>query len=126
MTPKLVAGKHEAEDFLAGVLRSGVLLAATLVIAGGVYYLFVHGSEPPAYHHFVLPPPGSQSFRSVVRGVALGHSRSLIQLGLLALIATPVARVFFSLVLFLRERSPLYAAISLFVLLVLIASLTHF
>ena len=117
--------KHEAEDLLAWVLRVGVLVAASVVMAGGVYYLFIHGGDQAAYRHFSVPRPESVQLRNVLGGVVHGQSRSLIQLGLLLLIATPVARVFFAAVLFIRERSRLYAAVSLFVLLVLIASLTR-
>ena len=119
------SGKHEAEDFLAWVLRVGVLVAAGVVLAGGAYYLFMHGGEQPAYRHFIFPRPESVQLRNVLGGVVRGQSRSLIQLGLLLLIATPVARVFFAAILFIRERSRLYAGVSLFVLFVLIASLTR-
>jgi len=43
--------------------------------------------------------------------------------GLLLLIATPIARVGLSLVAFVHQRDRLYAAITAFVLLLLLASL---
>jgi uncharacterized membrane protein len=49
----------------------------------------------------------------------------LIQLGLLLLIATPVARVAVAIVGFALERDRLYTVISLIVLLILLASLIH-
>ena len=48
---------------------------------------------------------------------------AIIQLGLLILIATPVARVAFSAVAFAIERDYLYVWITLFVLAVLLYSL---
>jgi len=51
------------------------------------------------------------------------HGRGIIQLGLLFLIATPVARVAFAAFAFSIERDWLYVAISTFVLLVLLYSL---
>jgi uncharacterized membrane protein len=52
------------------------------------------------------------------------RGRGLIQLGVLLLIATPVARVAVSLVAFLRQRDRTYALVTAFVLLVLLASLS--
>jgi uncharacterized membrane protein len=51
------------------------------------------------------------------------HSRGLIQLGLLLLIATPVARVAFSVLAFAEQRDWLYVSITLVVLAVLVYSL---
>jgi uncharacterized membrane protein len=47
----------------------------------------------------------------------------MIQLGLLLLIATPVARVAFSVVAFVLERDRMYVGITLLVLAVLLFSL---
>jgi uncharacterized membrane protein len=54
-----------------------------------------------------------------------GDARSIIQLGLLLLIATPVARVILAAVGFLFERDRLYFFVSLIVLAVLLYSLLH-
>ncbi|MDA8243889.1 MAG: DUF1634 domain-containing protein, partial [Elusimicrobia bacterium] len=51
--------------------------------------------------------------------------RGLIQLGLLMLIATPIARVVFSVFGFLRERDWLYVAVTLVVLAILLYSLIN-
>jgi uncharacterized membrane protein len=59
----------------------------------------------------------------VFRGVGAGHSASLIQLGLLLLLATPVARVALMAVAFTTQRDWTYVVISLIVLTVLAASL---
>ncbi len=45
--------------------------------------------------------------------------RDIIQLGLLVLIATPVARVIFSLIGFLFEKDWIYVAITFIVLIIL-------
>jgi uncharacterized membrane protein len=54
-----------------------------------------------------------------------GDTTSIIQLGLLLLIATPIARVILAAVGFLFERDRLYFCISLIVLAVLLYSLLH-
>jgi uncharacterized membrane protein len=52
-----------------------------------------------------------------------GDDRAIIQLGLLLLIATPVARVLFSVVAFALERDLTYVLVTLIVLAVLVYSL---
>jgi len=52
------------------------------------------------------------------------HARGLIQLGLLLLIATPMARVAFSVIGFALEKDWLYVGITLLVLALLIYSLS--
>jgi uncharacterized membrane protein len=53
----------------------------------------------------------------------LGSGRGWIQLGLLLLIATPVARVAFSVYAFARQRDFLYVGVTLIVLTVLLFGL---
>ena len=59
----------------------------------------------------------------VLRGVGAGRSAALIQLGLLLLIATPIARVALAAVAFATQRDRTYVIITLIVLAVLAASL---
>ena len=61
----------------------------------------------------------------VIGGVARGDSTSIIQLGVLLLIATPIARVLISVIGFARERDWMYVACSLLVLALLTYSLVH-
>jgi len=58
-------------------------------------------------------------------GLATGDPATIIQLGVLLLIATPVARVAFALVAFAIERDKLYVTVSLTVLVVLLISFFH-
>ena len=84
------------EVIIGALLRTGVILAAAVVLFGAVVYLARHGSEVPNYAVFRGEPENLKSASDIVHG-ALGMSgRAIIQLGLLLLIATPVARVLFS------------------------------
>jgi uncharacterized membrane protein len=116
---KKVAGwtDEEFDVRLAMVLRGGVLASALVVLVGGIVYLARHGVERPQYHVF---PSKSASFRSLNAVFSLTtilSGRGLIQLGLLLLIATPVARVVFSIIGFVRGRDWLYVAVTLTVLI---------
>jgi len=75
---------------ISWLLRVGVLLSAALIMVGMITHL------------------------------AGGSGRAIITAGLLVLIATPVARVAFSIVIFVREGDRLYVAITSAVLLILL------
>jgi len=112
------------ETLIGQLLRIGVLLSAAVVFAGGVHYLVqYHGTTAERLHVFSGEPDNLRHISGIVQ-FALGlHSRGLIQLGLLLLIATPVARVAFSVIGFAGERDWLYVGITLAVLAVLLYGL---
>jgi uncharacterized membrane protein len=111
------------EVIIGALLRTGVILAAAVVLFGAAVYLARHGSEVPNYTVFHGEPENLKNVSAIVRG-ALGMSGSaLIQLGLLLLIATPVARVLFSAIAFAMEHDYLYVFVTLVVLGILLYSL---
>lgn len=111
------------ERFLGRLLQVGVLLATALVLAGSVGYLARYGSTHPSYARFVGEPHDLSRVAGIVRAALEGRAPGLIQLGLLALIATPVLRVAFSLAAFVLQRDRTYVLLTAFVLLLLLASL---
>ena len=111
------------ELILGNLLRSGVLLSAAVVLWGASIYLFRHAHEPANYRVFLGEPSEFRTIRGVIRSVMNGRGRGLIQLGLLLLIATPIARVAFSVVGFTIERDRLYVGFTLIVLAILLYSL---
>ena len=40
------------DQIIGNLLRTGVILAAAVVAAGGLWYLAVHGAAPATYRHF--------------------------------------------------------------------------
>ena len=84
------------------MLRAGVLVAATVVVCGGVVYLLRHGHASPEYRVFRGEPSDLRSISGIVSDARSLSGRGLIQLGLLLLIGTPIARVMFSVVGFLE------------------------
>ncbi len=115
---------HELDLSVAGMLRFGVTLAAIIVLAGGVLYLKHPWRPITDYSHFRAASESLRSIGGVFRGAFHLEPRHLIQLGLLLLIATPVARVVYCVVGFARQRDRLYVAISATVLAVLLYSLS--
>jgi len=115
---------EQAEQIIGNLLRIGVLVAATIVALGGVLYLIHYGAGTPALQVFHGEPYDLRTASGIVRDALALRRRGLIQLGLLLLIATPIARVAFSVVVFARQRDRLYVIVTLLVLAVLVFSLT--
>ena len=110
------------EIIIGYTLRIGVLAAAALVLAGGVYYLIENAFTPVDYHTFHPAAKSSLNLSGIVRNAAALNSLGIIQLGLLVLIATPIVRVILSVVAFLLERDVLYVLVTSIVLGVLLYS----
>lgn len=113
----------EMDASISTMLRTGVMLAAALVAAGGALYLRQSSSSIPDYAHLPIEPRMVWSVHEVVQGVVRLNASSVIQFGLLVLVATPVLRVIYCVVGFARQRDGLYVAISCGVLAVLLYSL---
>ncbi|HMD16302.1 MAG TPA: DUF1634 domain-containing protein, partial [Terriglobales bacterium] len=101
------------EVILGNLLRTGVLISAAVVLSGACVYLSRHAHEPADYRVFRGEPSEYRTIRGVIQSVMNGRGRGLIQLGLLLLIATPIARVAFSVAGFAIERDRLYVAFTL-------------
>jgi len=111
------------ELLVSRLLRAGVVAAAALVLVGGILYLRRHALEPPLGAVFRGEPDDLTRVGGILRASGELSGRGLIMGGLLLLVATPIARVGLSLVAFVHQRDRLYAAITAFVLLLLLASL---
>lgn len=111
------------EVIISVLLRSGVLIAALVVLLGGICFLSKHGDETPQYHVFHGTAETYRNIGSILHGVGPGDCQAVIQLGLLLLILTPIARVAFSAAGFALERDGTYVVLTLVVLGILIYSL---
>jgi uncharacterized membrane protein len=128
MSERPAGNAHEdfaLEQRLGTLLRAGVVLSAAVTLIGGIMYLAVHGGASASYHNFVGEPAELRTVGGVIAGVARGDSAAIIQLGVLLLIATPVTRVFISVLGFARERDWMYVCCSLIVLALLVYGLAH-
>ena len=107
---------HELEQVIGRLLQYGVLLAAAVTLLGGVMLLVHHGAAPASYSVFQGEPAHLRSLTAIISGAFSGQATSIVQLGLLLLIATPVARVAFTLVAFALQRDRMYVVVTTVVL----------
>jgi uncharacterized membrane protein len=111
------------EMVIGNLLRFGVGISALVVSFGAVIYLVRHGHSPTDYRVFRGEPSDLRSVGGILRDALALRGTGIIQLGLLLLIATPVARVAFSIFGFAEEHDRLYVVVASIVLLVLAYSL---
>lgn len=98
------------------LLRAGVLTACALMFAGAILYLLGHGGERESYASFQGEPASLRGISGILREARLGGARGIIQLGVLAMIATPVMRVAFAIFGFARQKQWRFTLISVIVL----------
>jgi len=112
---------------IALVLRYGVIASFALVALGSLL-LFLEGQTGyyplgtaeqlfDAQNGFLIGLP------SLIQGVASAKPYAIIDLGLVVLLATPVARVVVSIFLFVDERRYAFVAITATVLAILLLSM---
>lgn len=122
MRPRNV-DEQKLENTIANLLRAGVVLSAFVVLSGAVMYLGSHPLAPVNYRTFQGEPDELKTVHGVVRYAFSGNAKGIMQLGLLLLIATPIARVISSAVAFALEGDRMYLLFTLLVLSVLLYSL---
>lgn len=113
----------KTQAIIGSLLRTGVFLSAAIVIIGAFMLLARHGDSRHTYSIFRGEPAELRTLAGIAHGARRGEPGAIIQLGLLLLIATPIARVLFSAFAFAFERDWMYVLITLIVLSVLLYSL---
>jgi uncharacterized membrane protein len=115
---------QQVEQVVGNLLRTGVVISAVVVIVGGVAYLLREGGRPLEDHHVYRKElPQRRRPLSIFQDALSLKSEGLIDLGLLLLILTPIARVVFSVVAFALQRDRTFVLITLLVLAILLYSL---
>jgi uncharacterized membrane protein len=109
-------GSSTMTAIIGGVLQGGVILSSAVILIGLVM-LLLRGSGLSERYLATFP----HTFSQVWTGLLGLHPQSIIALGLILLILTPVMRVAISIVAFALERDRLYVVITSIVLLILIA-----
>ena len=122
--PSPAMSDKRAEEIIGILLRTGVTVAAVVVFAAAIPYLIQHGSEKPDYRVFRGEPNQLRHIAGILKASMALDPAAIIQLGLLILIATPVARVAFSVIAFAEEHDWMYVIVTLIVLALLLYSLS--
>jgi uncharacterized membrane protein len=113
---------EQVDRMIGQLLRAGVLVSAAVLLVGGTIYLMRHAGETADRKTFRGEPTELSRPAGIVRAALSGSDRGIIALGLLLLIATPIARVALAGYAFSRQRDLLYVAVASFVLVVLLIS----
>lgn len=117
-----VQGNQRLEIAMGQMLRVGVSTSALVVLAGGILYLQQSRNSIANYQRFNEVPAAYETVHGILVGVRHLDAQSLIGLGILLLIATPICRVIFGVVGFSLLRDRFYAVISAIVLIILLFS----
>jgi uncharacterized membrane protein len=115
-------------NVLGIVLRSGVVLSGIIIAIGTSLFVANHSFDDTsaylAYNPGLVPHGNfSVSLASIFSGLVSLDPSSIIQLGFLVLLATPVARVALSLLLFATERDRMFVYLTAAVLAILLFSM---
>ena len=115
---------NDIEQFIGLQLRYGVIISSLIVLAGGLIYLGQSGElQLPSYHHFMGIRDGNTNFGEILNGTRVLNAKSIIQFGVVVLIATPILRIAFSLMGFVLEKDRMYMFITAMVLTVMMVSI---
>lgn len=122
---------RDPEAMNAGIsllLKYGVIISAAIIIFGTVLLLATEGSSEVSGSTVYDPgrvPHGNfdVSLAGFFRGLSSLDPGSVIELGVLALLATPAARVLFSAFLFAAEGDRIYVYLTTTVFLLLLFSM---
>lgn len=108
---------------LSRVLMWGMILAIVTTVIGGVLLLRQQGTDIVNHSIFKGEPADLTHVSTIILEAFRGDALSIIQLGLLLMIITPVARILSCLIIFAYQRDRLYVVLSGFVFAVLVFSL---
>lgn len=113
----------DMQAVIGRVLRAGVIASMSVVLLGGVIFLYRHGHTVHDYSTFKGVPDFVAHIKSLLEGAFAFRGQAIIQLGIVLLIATPIMRVIFSAIGFVLEKDYLYLGISTLVLLIIFISM---
>ena len=121
-----LSNRQEEKDFgvwISRILRVGVFTSASIIIIGGILFAIQHPDAVFSFKSFAGEPARLREVNSIISEAFQFRSRSVIQLGILILIATPVLRVIFSFFEFLIHKDWIFVIITAIVITTLFYSL---
>lgn len=105
---------------VGNLLRIGVILSVTTSLFGFIK-LFLEGFKMPK-NYTDLESTSGNIWREFWTALMNFEGMAIIQLGILILILTPLVRIIFALIGYLKERDYIYVVISLIVLSIMAVS----
>ena len=102
---------RDLELFVSNVLRIGVAVSGVLIMIGLGLYLVTGDNSCPT---------GIATLQWIIYGAPFFGPSHILFLGFLTLVATPLLRVAASVIAYIIEKDWIYAAITGFVLVVLV------
>ncbi|MGN6627865.1 MAG: DUF1634 domain-containing protein [Tepidisphaeraceae bacterium] len=118
----------KVEIAISNLLRIGVAVSLLFIVIGTVL-MFLHHPEYRQSGRTLqrLIGPGKETvdatpFRTMIQGIRHAEGRSVITLGLMLLIATPVVRVAVSVLAFVYQGDRVFVAITTLVFCLLLVS----
>lgn len=106
---------------VGNLLRLGVILSVVTSLVGFVK-LFTEGFKMPKYKMLDMGDTSEKVWGSFWNSLCKGEGMAIIQLGILLLILTPLVRIIFALIGYLKEKDYIYVVISLIVLAIMTVS----
>lgn len=103
---------RQLELRVARLLWVGVAVASLLAFSGGVALLVQVGGAPADYSTFTGTSAPFRSVGTIVAGALALDAGAIAQLGILVLIATPLARVALTVGVFLGRRDWTFATLA--------------
>ncbi len=122
-TAKKNINDKDIKVILGTLLRAGVIISMSIVLFGGIIYLIHNNGVIADYKVFKPELSKFSSIASIFSGVLSFQGDAVVQFGILMLIFTPIARIFFAIFSFLLERDYLYVLIGLIILAIITISL---
>jgi uncharacterized membrane protein len=122
-TPARLRQDQKVERIIGVLLQTGVLLSILVALIGMTLYLGRAGRQVADFQVFRGEPFDFRGASAIVAAALAGRREAVIQLGVVILIATPIARVLLSLVAFALQRDRTYVVVTLIVLVVLLSGL---
>ncbi|MPT33322.1 MAG: DUF1634 domain-containing protein [Chryseobacterium sp.] len=106
---------------VGNLLRLGVILSVVTSLIGFVK-LFLEGFKMPKYKLLDMGSSSEKVWGSFWDSLSKGEGMAIIQLGILLLILTPLVRIIFALIGYLKEKDYVYVVISTIVLVIMVVS----
>lgn len=107
---------------VGNLLRLGVILSVATSLIGFIK-LFTEGFKMPRKYNLLNMGDSSEKvWGSFWDSLCKGEGMAIIQLGILFLILTPLVRIIFALIGYLKEKDYTYVVISLIVLTIMLVS----